>query len=472
MLFNSIVFFIFLAIILPIYYILPRKTQRNSFLLVVSYVFYGYWDWTFCTLLATSTIVDYFLGIHIERSKTPTKRKLLLIASLTVNLGILGFFKYFNFFADSFGVMVEQFGYTPDYLHLNIILPVGISFYTFQTLSYSIDIYRGNLKPTKNFIDFALFVAFFPQLVAGPIEKARDLLPQLSSKRIPTRKQLSEGVILVVTGLFRKVMIGDVCGRYVDNILNDMNYYRSSELLFAMFLFSIQIYADFSGYSKMARGCAKLLGFELSINFSQPYLATNITDFWRRWHISLSSWLKEYLYFALGGNRNGATRTKINLFITMLLGGLWHGAGVNFIIWGGLHGLYLSIHKWYNSGKDLNKPKSSNVLVKALKIITTLFFVQLAWIFFRLPDLNHVSIFFDKIIHWEASELTPKLLSISLAFSLMVLTLDISEYKLKSDTFLIKLHPINRYGILSILFIVSILFIYQVKALPFIYFQF
>lgn len=462
----------FLAVILPIYYSLPGKTQRNCFLLVVSYVFYGYWDWIFCTLLAFSTISDYFLGILIDRSKIPTKKKLLLITSLIINLGILGFFKYFNFFSNSFVLMAEQLGCSPDYLHLDIILPVGISFYTFQTLSYSIDIYRGNLKPTNNFIDFALFVAFFPQLVAGPIEKARHLLPQLSSKRIPTRKQLSEGVILVVTGLFRKVMIGDICGRYVDNILNDINYYRSSELLIAIFLFSIQIYADFSGYSKMARGCAKLLGFELSINFSQPYLSSNITEFWRRWHISLSSWLKEYLYFAIGGNRKGATRTKINLFITMLLGGLWHGAGLNFIIWGGLHGLYLSIHKRFNSNKDLNKKQSTNLIVKIFKIITTLFCVQLAWVFFRLPDLNHVSIFFDKIIHWEASELTPKLLSISLVFSLMVLTLDIAENKYKSDTFFVKLHPITRHGIMFILFTVSILFIYQVKALPFIYFQF
>lgn len=221
----------------------------------------------------------------------------------------------------------------------------------------------------------------------------------------------------------------------------------------------------------MARGCAKLLGFELSINFSQPYLASNITDFWRRWHISLSSWLKEYLYFSLGGNRKGAKRTKINLIITMLLGGLWHGAGANFIIWGGLHGLFLSIHKLYS--KRYHKPYSNpNLLVKIFKVITTFFFVQIAWIFFRLPDLNKVSFFFYKIIHWEASELTPKLLSISLSFSLIVLTLDITENKLKNDTFLMLLNPITRYGIVFILFAVSILFIYQVKALPFIYFQF
>lgn len=471
MLFNSIIFFLFLSIILPIYYLLPRKIQRNSFLLIASYFFYGYWDWKFCLLLATSTIVDYFLGIQIEKNKKQIKKKALLIVSLVTNLGILGFFKYFNFFIDSFSQMVGQFGYSPDYLHLNIILPVGISFYTFQTLSYSIDIYRGTLKPTRNFIDFALFVAFFPQLVAGPIEKARDLLPQISSKRIPTKKQLSEGVILIVTGLFRKVMIGDVSGRYVDNILNDMSYYHSSELLFAMFLFSIQIYCDFSGYSKMARGCAKLLGFELSINFEQPYLSNNITDFWRRWHISLSSWLKEYLYFSLGGNRKGPLRTKFNLFTTMLLGGLWHGAGMNFIVWGGLHGLYLSVHKWYMG--NLNATKLPNTIpIKILKVIITLFFVQFAWVFFRLSSMDEIFFFFQKIIYWESSDLTPKLLSISLTFSIMVLTLDIVEFKLKNHTFLILASPLLRYGILIILFTVSLLYIYQVEALPFIYFQF
>jgi alginate O-acetyltransferase complex protein AlgI len=471
MLFNSIIFFSFLAIVLPTYHLLPKKKQRNCFLLFASYFFYGYWDWTFCLLIAISTIADYFLAIQIEQSKEQTRKKSLLIASLTINLGILGFFKYFNFFVDSFSQMVGQLGFTPDYLHLNIILPVGISFYTFQTLSYSIDVYRGNLKPTKNFIDFALFVAFFPQLVAGPIEKARDLLPQLKSKRIPSKQQISEGIILIITGLFRKVMIGDVSGRYVDHILNDMSYYRSSELLFAMFLFSIQIYCDFSGYSKMARGCAKLLGFELSINFEQPYLALNITDFWRRWHISLSSWLKEYLYFSLGGNRKGKTRTKINLFITMLLGGLWHGAGMNFIIWGGLHGLYLSIHKWYK-GPNSESPHNSNILIKITKIITTFILVQFSWVFFRLPNLDQIYIFFQKLIYWESSDLTLVLLRISMTFTVVLLLLDVLENYFKSHTFLMLTNSPIRYGILTVVFFITILFIYQDEAFPFIYFQF
>jgi len=228
---------------------------------------------------------------------------------------------------------------------LNIILPVGISFYTFQTLSYTLDIYRRKLKPSSNFIDFALFVAFFPQLVAGPIERARHLLPQLSVRLHPTREQVSEGVVLIITGLFMKVMIGDAGGRIADHIFTNPEYYSSLEFLCALLIFSVQIYADFSGYSNIARGTAKLLGVDLMRNFAQPYLSANISEFWRRWHISLSSWLRDYLYISLGGNRKGRGRTFINLMLTMLLGGLWHGANWTFVIWGALHGTYLVIHK-------------------------------------------------------------------------------------------------------------------------------
>ena len=246
----------------------------------------------------------------------------MLLASLTANQGILGFFKYFNFFVDSFISMISIFTHDLDFLHLNIILPVGISFYTFQTLSYTIDIYRKKLVPTNSFLDFALFVSFFPQLVAGPIERAANLLPQISTSRKTTKEQLLDGSILIIYGLFKKVMIGDAAGRYVDHIFAHMDLYSSWELVFALFMFSIQIYADFSGYSNIARGTAKLFGFEIMKNFEQPYLSSNITEFWRRWHISLSSWLKDYLYISLGGNRRGIYQTYLNLMITMILGGL------------------------------------------------------------------------------------------------------------------------------------------------------
>lgn len=471
MLFNSLVFFFFLAIVLPTYYFLKTKNKQNVFLLIVSYIFYGYWDWAFCSLLLLSTIVDYFLGLKIDSEQHINKKRWLLIISLVVNLGILGVFKYFNFFIESFQLTANQLGFSFDYVHLNIILPVGISFYTFQTLSYSIDIYRGTLKPTKKFIDFALFVSFFPQLVAGPIEKARDLLPQISSPRKITKKNLNEGIILIVTGLFRKVLIGDVAGRYVDHIFADIAYYKSSELLFAIALFAIQIYADFSGYSKIARGTAKLLGFNLSINFKQPYLANNITDFWRRWHISLSSWLKEYLYFSLGGNKKGKIRTRTNLFITMLLGGLWHGAGANFIIWGGLHGLYLSIHKWFIYTYP-NYQKKQHVLFKIIDRLTTLFCIGFAWIFFRLPDFNTTSQFFKQLFNWQSSDLTWPLFKIASTLIVVTFILDYFEEKNNNSSFLLNSPIPMRYGILSALFGITLLYIYQFEALPFIYFQF
>ena len=265
------------------YYLLPTRFKK-VLLLISSYSFYAYWDWRFISLLIISTSVDYLIGKKIYHSKKDFKKTLLTL-SLTVNLGILMIFKYYDFFVDSFSVIAEQFGSNLDYLHLNIILPVGISFYTFQTLSYTIDIYRQKIKPVDSFIDFAVFVAFFPQLVAGPIERAKNLLPQIKKLVNPTNNQINQGIVLIVTGLFTKVMIGDTTGRIVDQIFLNPSIYNSPELIFALILFSIQIYADFSGYSSIARGVAKLLGIELMINFQQPYLSSNITEFWRRWHI-------------------------------------------------------------------------------------------------------------------------------------------------------------------------------------------
>ncbi len=323
----------------------PGPAPARRAVLVASYVFYGYWDWRFCSLLLISTVVDFFVGRAIARVRRSARRKRLLWVSCVVNLGILGFFKYFNFFVDSVQEVAAGLGLSVDFLHLNIILPVGISFYTFQTMSYTIDIYRRKLEPTHSLVDFALFVAFFPQLVAGPIERARNLLPQIAVMGRPTRTQVADGLVLLTVGYFKKVLIGDACGRIVDHIFGQPDLYRSPELLAGLILFSIQIYADFSGYSDIARGLAKLLGIELMKNFEQPYLSANITEFWRRWHISLSSWLRDYLYISLGGNRRGNARTYLNLMTTMLLGGLWHGAAWTFVVWGGLHGLYLAVHK-------------------------------------------------------------------------------------------------------------------------------
>ena len=267
MLFNSFIFFLFLAIVLPVFYALPTKKSKNLFLLLGSYFFYGYWDWRFCFLLAFSTVVDYYIGLQISKSENAKKRKLLLSISVFTNLGILSVFKYYNFFIDNLQLIFSNFNQDLDFLHLNLILPIGISFYTFQTLTYTIDIYRKKIKATTNFIDFSLFVSFFPQLVAGPIERAKLLLPQLSKKLKPTYHQVKQGIVLIIIGLFRKVMIGDTAGRYVDHIFDDLSLYKSIEIVFAVVLFSIQIYADFSGYSHIARGTSKLLGVELVKNF-------------------------------------------------------------------------------------------------------------------------------------------------------------------------------------------------------------
>lgn len=474
MLFNSFIFFIFLGIVLPLYYYLPAKL-RKPLLLVFSYIFYAYWDWRFSSLLFISTVTDFFLGKQIFNNKK--KGKYFLFVSMVVNLGILAFFKYYNFFIDSFDALATNMGMHLDYLHLNIILPVGISFYTFQTMSYTIDIYRRKLGPSNSFIDFAVFVSFFPQLVAGPIERATNLLPQIQNLPKPTKLQIQQGIVLIVVGLFTKVMIGDTTGRFVDQIFGQPSLYKSSELLVALVLFSIQIYADFSGYSSIARGVSKLLGIELMKNFEQPYLSTNITEFWRRWHISLSSWLKDYLYFSLGGNRKGVKRTYINLMITMLLGGLWHGASWNFVIWGGLHGVYLVFHKLI-LGKA--KPKAEyiydnlgGISLLASKVIFTYILVLFTWLFFRATSIETTQIFFSKMIHWEPSEFTMRFLGITLIFMMATFTLDLLMYYTKTHTYilLIKNKSIV-YGILTAMFFVTLLFMFQSDPLPFIYFQF
>ncbi len=474
MLFNSFIFFIFLGIVLPIFYVLPNKSSKNLFLLIASYFFYGYWDWRFCLLLALSTFIDFFIGKMLFNSVNEKKRKSLLFLSLLSNLGILGFFKYYNFFVDSFQTFSNNLGWNVDYLHLNIILPVGISFYTFQTLSYTLDIYRKKLEPTNNFVDFALFVAFFPQLVAGPIERAKALLPQLSKKHIPSRLQIKQGIVLIITGLFRKVMIGDTAGRFVDHIFGDLELYKSVEIISALILFSIQIYADFSGYSKIARGTAKLLGIELMKNFEQPYLSRNITEFWRRWHISLSSWLKDYLYISLGGNQIGKYRTYANLMITMLLGGLWHGASWNFVIWGGLHGLYLSVHKLI-LGKS--KPNYGNMSIISIqdffRIIITFLLVLFTWLFFRSTSWDTTMLFFHKIIYWESSSYTGIFLTIILSYMAVTIFFDFLEYKTGSHTYILHIKSNGiKIGILSAMFIVTLIYMFQADPAPFIYFQF
>lgn len=480
MLFNSFIFFIFLLVVIPLYYLLPQKPKqyRNTFLLACSYFFYGYWDWRFSSLLLLSTVIDFYVGKYMHETTDEKKRKYLVTFSVVSNLTVLGFFKYYNFFIDSFSAMTSGFGLSLDYLHLHIILPVGISFYTFQTLTYSIDIYRKRLTPTDSILDFALYVAFFPQLVAGPIERAANLLPQISNPPNATREQLEKGVVLIILGLFKKVMIGDTSGRIVDQIFGNMEIYKSAELLMALILFTVQIYADFSGYSNIARGTAKLMGFELMKNFEQPYFASNISDFWRRWHVSLSTWLKDYVYFPLGGNRKGNVRTYINLMLTMLISGLWHGANWTFVIYGGLHGMYQCTYRFMLKGKKFPTRYEYQGVQSLMIFIGNVLFTNLivifTRIFFRAQTIDEAFYFIRKMIFWEGgSEFSGRIITICTTFVLITIILDFLEYYTKSHTFLLKLKPVTvPAGILAAMFLVSLIYMFQADPMPFVYFQF
>ena len=474
MLFNSPIFLVFLTIVIPLFYFLPQR-YKNSFLLISSYIFYGYWDWRFCSLLLLSTLVDFFCGKAIYGNRS--KKRIYLALSLLTNLGILGFFKYFGFFADSFQSMINLLGFQLDFVHLHIILPVGISFYTFQTLTYTIDIYREKIKPTTSFIDFAVYVAFFPQLVAGPIERAAHLLPQISAEKKWSAQRFNQGFALISMGMLKKVFIGDTCGRFVDHIFAAPQNYPSIELLSALILFSIQIYADFSGYSSIARGTSKLLGVDLMHNFRQPYLSRNITEFWRRWHISLSSWLRDYLYIPLGGNRKGRRRTLINLMLTMLLGGLWHGANWTFVVWGGLHGIYLAVHKVLLKGKKItgeNVELDRRTILPGfiIKVLLTNLLVLFTWLFFRAQSFDQAFYIMNQILHWSSSGYSRVFIQVVLTYSLVILVIDILDYISEKDTFLLNMSKAMRVGFYTALWPLIFMYLFQAKPMPFIYFQF
>jgi D-alanyl-lipoteichoic acid acyltransferase DltB (MBOAT superfamily) len=343
MLFTQLEFWLFFLIVSGLYVILPHRMQ-NRMLLVASYIFYGSWDWRFLSLILFSTMVAYVVGLHLERETQEAARKQLLFVSTAIALGLLGVFKYLGFFVESFTLLLARAGLESDPVTLSIVLPAGISFFTFQAMSYTIDVYRRHLAAERNFVDFALFVAFFPQLVAGPIERATNLLPNISRPRSLSWDNVARGVVLCLLGLVKKVVIADGVAPSVNAVYGAADPSRLDVLL-ATWLFAVQIYCDFSGYTDIARGVAKMLGFRLMRNFAQPYLAADPQEFWRRWHISLSTWLRDYLYIALGGNRAGEWRTYRNLMATMLLGGLWHGAAWNFVAWGAYQGGLLAAHR-------------------------------------------------------------------------------------------------------------------------------
>ena len=379
MIFTEVRFFVFFLTVFVVYWMLRSNSHRKWYLLLASYFFYGAWDYRFLALILLSTAVDYVAALQLVKTNGKPKTYWLLL-SLTVNLGMLAIFKYFNFFVDSLNGLMTTVGWSEQISTLEIVLPVGISFYTFQTLSYTIDIYRGKLQPTNNLLDFALFVAFFPQLVAGPIVRASDFLGQLVSNRKFSQVDIRWCFVLFLCGFFKKACLSDNVSPYVDAFYASPASYDAASAICCILLYSVQIYCDFSGYSDMAIATAGLLGFRLRENFEFPYLATNITDFWRRWHMSLSSWLRDYLYIPLGGNRDGDLKANRNLMITMLLGGLWHGASWNFVLWGALHGIALIVHKVFRKATERANPNGLSYFAGWL---FTFAFVSLAWVPFR-----------------------------------------------------------------------------------------
>ncbi len=384
MIFNSLTFLVFLTIFLTLYFSSSGK-GRLWVCLLGSYVFYGWWDYRFLLLIMFSTIVDYLFGMYIDRSEEQSRRKAVLTMSCIVNLSLLGFFKYFNFFIDSFQHVSDTVGLGTSLTTLNIILPVGISFYTFQSMSYTIDVYRREIRMEPSLLRFATFIAFFPQLVAGPIVRARDFLPQLHSDHPFNWDNVTTGTGLVLAGYFKKVVVADGAALIVDRIFDQTSLQSSLGLAVGVVLYAFQIYCDFSGYSDIAIGLARVMGFEFPENFRTPYISKSFSEFWQRWHISLSSWLRDYLYIPLGGNRDGTFHTYRNLMITMLLGGLWHGADWKFVIWGGLHGMYLVVqrligNRWQRLRTALYIP---NWLSGWLEMALVFGLTCLAWVFFR-----------------------------------------------------------------------------------------
>tara|TARA_B100000989_G_scaffold124353_1_gene92020 strand:+ start:8578 stop:10020 length:1443 start_codon:yes stop_codon:yes gene_type:complete len=416
MLFNSIEFLLFLPIIFTLYWFVFNKNIKlqNLIIFLGSYLFYGWWDYRFLSMIFLSTVVDYFIGVMIFNNSIERKRKILLICSILFNLGVLGFFKYYNFFVKSWIDLFSLIGYEIKSIWtLNIILPVGISFYTFQTMSYTIDIYRRKLQPTRDFVSFASFVSFFPQLVAGPIERATNLLPQILNRRKFKYEQATQGLNLILFGMFKKVVIADSIGPIVDDIFTNYETYGGLTLWIGAIYFSFQIYCDFSGYSDIAIGTAKLFGIELMQNFKTPYFSRNIGEFWRRWHISLSTWFRDYLYIPLGGSKEGKIKAIRNIFIIFTVSGFWHGANWNFIVWGLFHSILFIPFFLFNT----NRKYLTSVIAErsyfpstkeTIEVTYTYILIVISWVLFRSENLTSSffylkKMFFDFELNFQPS---------------------------------------------------------------------
>jgi alginate O-acetyltransferase complex protein AlgI len=460
-------FYIFFFVVFIVYWITPNLRFRKVWLLLSSYVFYSAWDWRFLSLILLSTVVDFVAGLALAKDQVRGGRKLWLIVSLCVNLGVLGIFKYYNFFLETVNVGASFFG---AYISpLNVVLPVGISFYTFQTMSYTIDVYRRELKAVRNFTDFALFVGFFPQLVAGPIVRASTFLPQLETRKYFDQIPFKSLFTLFLIGFIKKSCVSDNLAVLIDPVFGAPGAYDAVSIWISTVFYAAQIYCDFSGYTDMAIAAAGLLGYELTLNFNFPYFAKNIADFWRRWHISLSTWLRDYLYISLGGNRHGAQKTLRNLMLTMLLGGLWHGAAWNFVIWGGLHGLALIAHRKFRE-KFPEGSGGSTSFFGAIAPLLTFYWVCLAWIFFRSPDLTRAMTMVGAFVAF----LSPGETSIGWKYGLWIIPMALAHWIAMKGKITEQVNripdPVFSAG-LGVAVVIALMFV-RVEYRPFIYFQF
>ncbi len=495
MLFNSYEFLIFFPIVTLLYFIIPKKI-RYIWLLLASYYFYMGWNAKYALLLLTSTLITYVSGLLLSVVKTETKhaaewKKAIVGISFASNLSILFFFKYFDFAIENINAVLARFQIELLNPEFDVLLPVGISFYTFQALSYTMDVYRGEIRAEKNPLRYALFVSFFPQLVAGPIERSKNLLKQLRTEQKFSYEKMVEGFMLMIWGYFLKLVIADRIAIFVDNVYGTEVLYDGRYLLIASILFAFQIYCDFAGYSTIAIGAAKVMGFELMENFNCPYYAQTVAEFWRRWHISLSSWFRDYLYIPLGGNRKGTVRKYINTMIVFLVSGLWHGANWTYVVWGGLNGLYQVIgglltpvrKKMYQLLPMLEKSK----IFMVLRMLVTFVLVDITWIFFRADSLAHAGNIFERILHMNNPELlangalfdlglNQKNMQVLLVTLLFLLTADIFKYnQVKLRDVILNFNIVNRW--LVILLAIAVILLFGIwgsgyEAINFIYFQF
>ena len=478
MLFNSIDFAIFLPIVFLLYWFVAQNNLRlqNLLIVVVSYIFYGWWDYRFLSLIVFSTIIDYTVGVLLSKEKSITKRKVYLWISIVINLGFLGFFKYYNFFLDNFVTAFSFFGQSISGNSLKIILPVGISFYTFQTLSYSIDVYKNKLEPTKDFIAFSAFVCFFPQLVAGPIERATNLLPQFYKRRFFDKEQAIDGLHLFIWGLFKKIVIADSCAVYVNTIFENYENLNSLSLFLGAVYFAFQIYGDFSGYSDMAIGLSKFFGFNLMKNFNYPYFSRDIAEFWRRWHISLSTWFRDYLYIPLGGSKGNKLKQVRNVFVIFVVSGFWHGANWTYIIWGLLNALFfiplLVINK---NRKNIDIVASTSFfpnIYDFIKMLVTFLMVVLAWVIFRADSILTAIKYLTKIfqVNFDGGINYLSIERYSVENLLLIFVFIFIEWISRKES-----HPFfGKHILVKISFVLISLFLFGVysQAKDFIYFQF